>query len=99
MPALSWHFCLLFVLKSIVMAADKIFIAHPTTNEQIDALKAFAKKINIDFEVTAKEDTIYFCEELQSSLNQVQEIIIGKLPKESAKDFLNELGCNYNSRF
>ncbi len=91
MPTLSWHFCLHLVLKSIVMATDKLFIAHPTTNEQIDALKAFAKKIKIDFEVTSKQDTIYFCEELQSSLNQVQEIISGKLPKESAKDFLNEL--------
>ena len=79
------------MLQSIDMATDKLFIAHPTTNEQIDALKAFAKKIKIDFEVTAKEDTIYFCDELQSSLNQVQEIISGKLPKESAKDFLNEL--------
>mgnify|MGYP003397293326 FL=1 len=48
------------MLKTIVRETDKLFIAHPTTNEQKDALKAFAKKINIDFEFTTKEDTIHF---------------------------------------
>jgi hypothetical protein len=58
---------------------------------QIEAVKAFMKALKIKFEVTKQEDNSIFIEEMQSSLNQVQEIKTGKLPKQSAKEFLNEL--------
>ena len=73
------------------MQTQNIFIAHPKTSEQIEALKAIVKAFKIDFEVTKQEDNTLFVKELQSSLNQVQAIKTGKLPKQSIKDFLNEL--------
>ena len=73
------------------MQTQNIFIAHPKTAEQINALKAVVKAFKIDFEVTKEEDKSVFVEELQSSLNQVQDIKSGKLPKQTIKDFLNEL--------
>lgn len=73
------------------MSTENIFIAHPKTIEQINALKAIVKAFKIDFEVTKKEDTVLFFNEIQSSLNQVKDFRTGKLPKQSAKDFLNDL--------
>lgn len=73
------------------MATENIFIAHPKTIEQINALKAIVKAFKIDFEVTKKEVDTVPIKEIQSSLDQVQEMRTGKLPKQSAKDFLNEL--------
>lgn len=73
------------------MATENIFIAHPTTIEQINALKAIVIAFKIEFELTKKEDNTVFVKEMQSSLNQVQEMRTGRLPKQSIKDFLNEL--------
>jgi hypothetical protein len=38
-----------------------------------------------------KEDFIEFLNEIESSLSQVKQIHEGKIKKERAKDFLNEL--------
>ena len=73
------------------MQTQNIFIAHPKTAEQINALKAVVKAFKIDFEVTKEEYKSVFVEELQSSLNQVHDIKSGKLQKQSIKDFLNEI--------
>lgn len=73
------------------MPTENIFIAHPKTTEQIDALKAIVKAFKIDFEITKKEVNDSIINELQISLNQVQEIRKGKLAKQSVKDFLDEL--------
>lgn len=73
------------------MPTENIFIAHPKTTEQIDALKAIVKAFKIDFEITKKEVNDSIINELQISLNQVQEIRNGKLAKQSIKDFLDEL--------
>ena len=37
------------------MQTQNIFIAHPSTTEQIKALKAFVKALNIKFEITTTE--------------------------------------------
>ena len=73
------------------MPTENIFIAHPKTTEQIDALKAIVKAFKIDFEITKKEVNDSIISELQISFNQVQEIRKGKLEKQSVKDFLDEL--------
>ena len=73
------------------MPTENIFIAHPKTTEQIDALKAIVKAFKIDFEITKKEVNDLIISELEGSLNQVQEIRKGKLAKQSVKDFLDEL--------
>lgn len=73
------------------MQTQNIFISHPKTVERINALKIVVKALKIDFEVTKEEDKSFFVEELQSSLNQVQDIKSVKSPKQSIKDFFNEL--------
>ena len=73
------------------MSTDNIFIAHPQTVEQIEALKAIVKAFKIDYEISKKSDVETYINELQESLNQVNEIKAGKLKKQSAKDFLNDL--------
>ena len=73
------------------MQTQNIFIAHPTTTEQINVLKAIVKTFKIKFEVTKQEDTTVFVSEMQSSLNQVQQIKTGKLSKKTVKEFLTEL--------
>jgi hypothetical protein len=65
--------------------------AHMQDPSQIEAVKAFMKALKIKFEVTKQEDNSVFISELQSSLNQVQQIKAGKLTKQTAKEFLNEL--------
>jgi LPS O-antigen subunit length determinant protein (WzzB/FepE family) len=65
--------------------------AHTQDPSQIEAVKAFMKALKIKFEVTKQEDNSVFISELQSSLNQVQQIKAGKLSKQTAKEFLNEL--------
>jgi len=37
------------------MPAQNLFIAHPANDEQIKALKAFVKALNIKFEITTVE--------------------------------------------
>lgn len=72
------------------MTTDNIFIAHPQTVEQIEALKAIVKAFKIDYEISKKSDVETYINELQESLNQVNEIKAGNLEKLFAKDFLNE---------
>lgn len=73
------------------MTTDNIFIAHPKTVEQIEALKAIVKAFKIDYEISKKDKVNPYLIELQESLNQVSDIKDGKLAKQTAKDFLNEL--------
>jgi hypothetical protein len=65
--------------------------AFTEDDSQIEAIKAIMKALKIKFEITKQEDNSIFIAEMQSSLNQVQEIKAGKLPKQSANEFLNEL--------
>lgn len=73
------------------METENIFIAHPKTIEQINALEAIVKAFKIDYEVSRKSDKSALTKEIQESLLQVKKIQKGKLAKQSAKDFLNEL--------
>lgn len=41
------------------MQTTNVFIAHPTTKEQIDALKAVVKALNVKFEMK-KEKSVGF---------------------------------------
>lgn len=65
--------------------------AYTEDVSQIEAVKAFMKALKIKFEVTNQENDSTIITEMQNSLNQVQQIKAGKLPKQSAKEFLNEL--------
>ena len=78
------------ILKHKIMQPINI-TAYTKDVSQIEAVKAFMKALKIKFEVTKQEDNSIFIAEMQSSLNQVQQIKVGKLPKQSAKEFLNKL--------
>lgn len=58
---------------------------------QVKAIKEFLKSLKIDFEVIDQKEYQEFLSEVQSSLNQVNKIQMGELPKQSARDFLNEI--------
>jgi excinuclease UvrABC nuclease subunit len=65
--------------------------AYTKTRKQMKSIEDFLTKEGIEFEVIDKEDVLEFFNELESSLGQVKEIQEGKLRKEKASDFLNEL--------
>jgi len=48
------------------MTTDNIFIAHPQTVEQIEALKAIVKAFKIDYEISKKSDVETYINELSS---------------------------------
>ena len=55
------------------------FIAHPTTDEQVVALKAFMKALKIDFELSKAEENPYDAD------------FVNKI-KKSRKDYKNKKG-------
>lgn len=71
------------------MKTQNIFIAHPQTTEQINALKAFMKALNINFEIS-KEGTYDpdFVKKVLKSKSQVREGKVTKVRKENLKAFL-----------
>lgn len=70
------------------MPTENIFIAHPTTVEQIKALTEFVKTLKIKFEVTQK-DTPYNPEFVNMVMEAESEIESGKGLKVSSDEFDN----------
>jgi len=80
------------------MSSTNIFIAHPATDEQLNALKAFVKAIKVKFEIVkgeqleetfpTKKDILH---NLKTGLEEVKLFKKGKLETTSANAFLNEL--------
>jgi len=76
------YFCL-------VMKSQEIFIAHPQTEEQVSALKAFMRALKIKFEVA--DPSGYDPEFVKKVLISKTEATQGKVErvkKESLKGFL-----------
>ena len=67
------------------MATQDIFIAHPTTKDQINALKAVVKAFKIEFEITRENP--YNPDFVRMVLQSEQEIKKGKGLKVSSKGF------------
>lgn len=65
--------------------------AFTKDDAQVKAIKEFLKSLKIDFEVIDQKEYQEFLSEVLSSLNQVNKIQMGELPKQSARDFLNEI--------
>ena len=66
--------------------------AYTKNTTEINAIKSFMKALKIKFELNKQEkDISQFISEIQSSLNQVQEIKLGKRPKQTVKEFLDDL--------
>jgi hypothetical protein len=56
------------------MKTQDVFIAHPKTNEQINALKAFMQALKIKFEVSKEENyNSEFVAKIKESKQQYKE--------------------------
>lgn len=67
------------------MKTEPIFIVHPTTNEQITALKAFVKAMKIKFEIsTEKPYNPAFVKKIEQSQKDKEE---GKGTSMKIEDF------------
>lgn len=71
------------------MKSQDIFIAHPQTNEQVSALKAFMQALKIKFEVS-KEDGYNpdFVAKIEVSKKQAKEGKVTRIEKENLSQFL-----------
>ena len=72
------------------MKTENIFIAHPQTNEQLEALKAFMRALKIKFEISTKQSDNYNPEFLEKVLQGDKDIAEGK-GKKITLDELNKL--------
>ena len=74
------------------MKTQEIFIAHPQTNEQVSALKAFMQALKIKFEI-AKEDTYNpeFVEKIMESKKQIAQGKFTEVKQENIKSFIDSL--------
>lgn len=71
------------------MDAPYIFIAHPTTTEQVDALKAFVKALKIKFEIA--DDKTYnpdFVAKIKKSKQQFEKGEFTRIEKADLQQFL-----------
>jgi len=71
------------------MSAQSIFIAHPKTVEQINALQAFTQALKIKFEIPKVENyNPEFVEKVLESRQQAKSGKVLRVKKENLKDFL-----------
>jgi hypothetical protein len=71
------------------MNSKDIFIAHPNTDEQVNALKAFMNALKIKFEVKNKEN--YDPDFVKKIFESRQQALMGKttkVEKENLQEFL-----------
>ncbi len=76
------------------MPTQDIFINEPSTPEEANALKAFAKALKLKFQVSktkVNESKNEILSSIQQGLREVKLMEKGKLKATSAKDFLYEL--------
>ncbi|MGB3342596.1 MAG: DUF2683 family protein [Aequorivita sp.] len=74
------------------MKLSDIFIVHPQTLEQVEALKAFMKALKIKFEVSKEEN--YNPEFVKKILESKKDIRDGKfidVKPENLKEFIDDL--------
>ena len=71
------------------MATGNTFIAHPTTIEQINVLKAFMKALKIKFEIyKEKPYNPEFVEKIEKSKQEFKEGKSTRVKKEDLQNFL-----------
>lgn len=71
------------------MKTQDIFIAHPKTTEQVNALKAFMKALKIKFETSPESPyNPDFVNKIQESRKQVKEGKTTRVEKENLSQFL-----------
>lgn len=71
------------------MKTQDIFIAHPKTNEQVSALKAFMQALKIKFEVSKDEGyNPEFVAKIEESKKQYENGDFISIEKKDIKNFL-----------
>jgi len=71
------------------MKTPDIFIAHPQTEEQVSALKAFMQALKIKFEVSKGGDyNSEFVQKVLKGRQQAKEGKVTRVKKENLKEFL-----------
>jgi len=71
------------------MKTQNIFIAHPTTTEQVNALKAFMQALKIKFVISSEEDyDNEFVQKILESRKQVTQGNVTRIEKENLNKFL-----------
>lgn len=71
------------------MKTQDIFIAHPQTEEQVNALKAFMKALNIDFTISKDMYNPEFVEKILESREQAKNGDVTRVKKENLNEFLD----------
>ncbi len=70
------------------MKAKDIYIAHPQTDEQSKALKAFLQALKIKFEIPGDKDyNPEFVKKVLESRQQAKEGKVTRVKKENLKEF------------
>ena len=71
------------------MKTQDIFIAHPKTTEQVDALKAFMLALKINFEVTDSMGyNLDFVKKVENSRQQVKSGQVTRVKQDDLNNFL-----------
>lgn len=71
------------------MASENIFIVHPENSEQVNALKAFIKALNMKFEVASESYyTPDFVEKIKKSREEFQAGNFVHVEKGDLQSFL-----------
>ena len=71
------------------MRTQDIFIAHPKTAEQVNALQAFMQALKIKFEVSREESyNPEFVEKVLESRQQARDGKVTRVKKENLNEFL-----------
>ena len=71
------------------MKPQDIYIAHPKTDEESKALKAFLQALKIEFEIPGdKKYNAEFVKKLLESRKQAKDGKVTRIKKENLKEFL-----------
>lgn len=74
------------------MSTRNIFIIEPSTLEESNAIKAFAKALKLKFKIAkTSESKSEILDSIQQGFKEVKLIEEGKLKSTNVEDFLNEL--------
>lgn len=74
------------------MSTRNIFIIEPSTSEESNAIKAFAKALKLKFKIAkTNESKSEILDNIQQGFKEVKLIEEGKLKSTTVEDFLNEL--------
>jgi len=71
------------------MKTANVIVAHPASNDKLEALKAFLQALKIDFEVTTTEQSPYNPEFVKMILQGDEDIKAGKGKKVTLEELDN----------